>query len=91
MFPRERERGVYDVGARTPASITAHAPGWIDRDAELIVGLQTDAPPKRAIMPYGGWHVVETSLKTCGFEVDPRLKEIFTTYRKTHNDGAAPG
>jgi len=87
MFPRERERGVYDVDARTPASITAHAPGWIDRDAELIVGLQTDAPLKRAIMPYGGWHVVETSLTTYGYEGDPRLKKIFTTYRKTHNDG----
>jgi len=87
MFPAERERGVYDVDARTPASITAHAPGYIDRDAELIVGLQTDAPLKRAIMPNGGWRVVETSLRTYGYEVDPRVKEIFTKYRKTHNDG----
>ena len=87
MFPVERERGVYDVDARTPASITAHAPGYIDQDAELIVGLQTDAPLKRAIMPNGGWRVVETSLRTYGYEVDPRVKEIFTKYRKTHNDG----
>ncbi len=87
MFPQERERGVYDVDAHTPASITAHAPGWIDRDNELIVGLQTDAPLKRAIMPFGGWRVVETSLQTYGYEIDPRLAEIFTTYRKTHNDG----
>jgi formate C-acetyltransferase len=87
MFPAERERGVYDVDARTPASITGHAPGYIDRDAELIVGLQTDAPLKRAIMPNGGWRVVETSLRTYGYEVDPRVKEIFTKYRKTHNDG----
>ena len=87
MFPAERERGVYDVDARTPASITAHAPGYIDRDAELIVGLQTDAPLKRAIMPNGGWRVVETSLRAYGYEVDPRVKEIFTKYRKTHNDG----
>ena len=87
MFPAERERGVYDVDARTPASITAHAPGYIDRDAELIVGLQTDAPLKRAIMPNGGWRVVETSLRTYGYEVDPRVQEIFTKYRKTHNDG----
>ena len=64
MFPAERERGVYDVDPHTPASITAHAPGYIDRDTELIVGLQTDAPLKRAIMPNGGWRVVETSLKT---------------------------
>ena len=87
MFPAERERGVYDVDARTPASITAHAPGYIDRDAELIVGLQTDAPLKRAIMPNGGWRVVETSLRAYGYEVDPRVKEIFTKYRKTHNNG----
>jgi formate C-acetyltransferase len=87
MFPRERERGVYDVDPHTPASITSHAPGYIDRDAELIVGLQTDAPLKRAIMPNGGWRVVETSLKTYGYEVDPRVEEIFTKYRKTHNDG----
>ena len=87
MFPVERERGVYDVDAHTPSSITAHAPGYIDRDAELIVGLQTDAPLKRAIMPNGGWRVVETGLRTYGYEVDPRLKEIFTKYRKTHNDG----
>ena len=87
MFPVERERGVYDVDAGTPSSITAHAPGYIDRDAELIVGLQTDAPLKRAIMPNGGWRVVETGLRTYGYEVDPRVKEIFTKYRKTHNDG----
>lgn len=87
MFPRERERGVYDVDPHTPASINAHAPGYIDRDAELIVGLQTDAPLKRAIMPNGGWRVVETSLRSYGYEVDPRIAEIFTKYRKTHNDG----
>ncbi len=87
MFPRERERGVYDVDPHTPASITAHAPGYIDRDTELIVGLQTDAPLKRAIMPFGGWRVVETSLKTYGYDIDPQVEEIFTKYRKTHNDG----
>jgi formate C-acetyltransferase len=87
MFTVERERGVYDVDAHTPSSITAHAPGYIDRDAELIVGLQTDAPLKRAIMPSGGWRMVETGLRTYGYEVDPRVKEIFTRYRKTHNEG----
>ena len=87
MFPQERERGVYDVDAHTPALITAHAPGYVDRDAELIVGLQTDAPLKRAIMPFGGWRVVETALETYGFDVDPHVKQIFTKYRKTHNDG----
>src|SRR5664279_329978 len=87
LFPRERERGVYDVDNHIPSSITAHPPGYIDRDAELIVGLQTDAPLRRASMPNGGWRVVETGLATYGYEVDPRLKEIFTKYRKTHNDG----
>ena len=87
MFLEERERGVYDVDPHTPAAINAHAAGYIDRDAELIVGLQTDAPLKRAIMPNGGWRMVETSLRTYGYEVDPRVAEIFTKYRKTHNDG----
>ena len=87
MFPRERERGVYDVDPHTPSAITAHAPGYLDRENELIVGLQTDAPLKRAIMPNGGWRVVETSLKTYGYDVDPQVEKIFTKYRKTHNDG----
>ena len=87
MFPRERELGVYDVDATTPASITAHAPGYIDRPNEIIVGLQTDAPLKRAIMPYGGWRMVATSLETYGYPVSPELETIFTKYRKTHNDG----
>lgn len=86
LFVLERERGVLDV-SQIPSSITAHEPGYIDRDLELIVGLQTDAPLKRAIFPYGGWRMVETSLESYGFEVDPQVKEIFTKYRKTHNDG----
>lgn len=87
MFPEEREKGVYDVDATTPSTITAHAPGYIDADREVIVGLQTDAPLKRAIMPNGGWRMVATSLETYGYEVDPTLETIFTTYRKTHNQG----
>jgi formate C-acetyltransferase len=62
LFVLERERGVLDV-SQIPSSITAHEPGYIDRDLELIVGLQTDAPLKRAIFPYGGWRMVETSLE----------------------------
>lgn len=87
MFPEERAKGVYDVDFETPSTITSHAPGYIDRDNELIVGLQTDAPLKRAIMPNGGWRMVEKSLKTYGYPVPEQLKEIFTKYRKTHNDG----
>ncbi|MEY9931812.1 formate C-acetyltransferase [Catenulispora sp. GP43] len=87
MFVVERARGVYDVDASTPAGITAHAPGYIDRDHEIIVGLQTDAPLKRAIMPNGGWRLVAAGLKAYGIAPDPRVQEIFTKYRKTHNDG----
>jgi formate C-acetyltransferase len=55
MFPEERRQGIYDVDVSTPSTITSHAPGYIDKDQEIIVGLQTDAPLKRAIMPNGGW------------------------------------
>ncbi|WP_084074973.1 formate C-acetyltransferase [Demequina sp. NBRC 110052] len=87
MFPEEREKGVYDVDYKTPATITAHAPGYIDKDAEVIVGLQTDAPLKRAIMPFGGWRMVVKELETYGYPVLPELEETFSKYRKTHNDG----
>ncbi|GAB2466323.1 formate C-acetyltransferase [Xylanimonas ulmi] len=91
MFPAEREKGVYDVDNKIPAGITAHAPGYISKDDEVIVGLQTDAPLKRAMMPFGGWRMVETSLKTYGYDVDPTLHEVFTKYRKTHNQGVFDG
>ncbi|MDM7325905.1 MAG: formate C-acetyltransferase [Thermosynechococcus sp. Uc] len=87
LMALEREKGVLDADTSVPSSITAHAPGYIDRELEQIVGLQTDKPLKRAIMPFGGIRVVETSLKAYGYELDPRTKEIFTKYRKTHNDG----
>ncbi|MBO9567237.1 MAG: formate C-acetyltransferase [Cellulomonas iranensis] len=87
MFPQEREKGVYDVDATTPSTITAHAPGYIDEGNEVIVGLQTDAPLKRAIMPNGGWRMVQTSLETYGYEAPQEIIDIFTKYRKTHNDG----
>ncbi len=69
-----------------PSSITAHAPGYIDRENEIIVGLQTEAPLKRAIMPNGGFRLVANALKTYGYEPDPHVVEAFTKYRKTHND-----
>ena len=87
MFPAERERGVYDIDTHTPGTITSHAPGYIDKDSELIVGLQTEAPLRRAMIPNGGWRMVEGALETYGYEVDPVIRKIFTTYRKTHNDG----
>ncbi|WP_455430576.1 pyruvate formate lyase family protein [Paractinoplanes durhamensis] len=87
MFPEERERGIYDVDANTPSTITSHRPGYIDQDTELIVGLQTDAPLRRAIIPNGGWRMVEGALKTYGYEPSPVIADIFTKYRKTHNAG----
>jgi formate C-acetyltransferase len=87
MFPEERRRGILDVDATTPSSITSHGPGYIDRDRELIVGLQTDAPLKRAIMPNGGLRMVENGLAAYGYELDPLVRSVFTKYRKTHNGG----
>jgi formate C-acetyltransferase len=86
MLAEERGKGVLAV-SQEPSGILVHAPGYIDQESEIIVGLQTDAPLKRAIMPLGGWRVVEVSLKSYGFEPDPNVAEIFTKYRKTHNDG----
>ncbi len=86
LFKAEREKGVLDVSL-IPSSITAHEPGYIDRANEIIVGLQTDAPLKRAIFPNGGWRMVVGSLKAYGYEPDPHVAEAFTRYRKTHNDG----
>jgi formate C-acetyltransferase len=86
MFVEERKKSVLDI-SQIPSSITAHAPGYIDKENELIVGLQTDAPLKRAIMPNGGLRMVLSSLKAYGYEPDPKVVEIFTKYRKTHNEG----
>lgn len=83
----EREKGVLDVDTAVPSGITSHAPGYIDRSLEQIVGLQTDQPLKRAIMPFGGIRTVESSLNAYGAELDSATKEIFTRYRKTHNEG----
>ena len=86
LFVEERKKGVLDV-SQIPGSITAHAPGYIDREQEVIVGLQTEAPLKRAIMPNGGFRMVLSALKTYGYEPDPHVVETFTKYRKTHNEG----
>lgn len=85
LFLEERKKGVLDI-SQIPSSITAHAPGYIDRENEVIVGLQTDAPLKRAIMPNGGFRMVLNALKTYGYEPDRQVVETFTKYRKTHND-----
>jgi len=85
MFVEERRKGVLDV-SQVPGSITAYAPGYIDRDNEIIVGLQTDAPLKRGILPNGGIRLVVNALEAYGYQPDPEVVEIFTKYRKTHND-----
>ena len=86
-FADERKKGVLAVDAQNPSTLLAHKAGYIDRDNEVIVGLQTDQPFKRAIFPFGGLRMVETGLKAAGFDPDPRVHEAFTKYRKSHNDG----
>jgi formate C-acetyltransferase len=86
-FADERKKGVLAVDAQSPSTMLAHKAGYIDRDNEVIVGLQTDQPFKRAIFPFGGLRMVEAGLKAAGFEPDPRVHEAFTKYRKSHNDG----
>ena len=87
MFKEETKKGVYDAEVKIPQGIDAYGPGYISKENEVIVGLQTDAPLKRGIYPKGGWRMVEKALEAYGFSPDPVTKEIFTKYRKTHNDG----
>ncbi|WP_319410743.1 formate C-acetyltransferase [uncultured Cohaesibacter sp.] len=86
LLKKEREAGVLDVSA-IPTSISAHDAGYINKDLEVIVGLQTDAPLKRAIMPNGGLRMVEGGMEAFGFKPDPQVHEIWTKYRKDHNQG----
>ena len=86
----EEERqhnGVRALDNKTVSTVTSHKAGYIDRENELIVGLQTDELLKRAIKPFGGINVVSRACKENGVEVDEKVKDIFTHYRKTHNDG----
>lgn len=88
LYAQEREKnGVLDIDTKTPSTIVSHAPGYIQKDIEKIVGLQTDAPRRRSILPFGGIRMVEDSVKAYGYEMDPLVVEIFTKYRKTHNQG----
>ncbi|GAB2533071.1 pyruvate formate lyase family protein [Brachybacterium huguangmaarense] len=82
----ERRRRVFDVDTEIPADIDAFPAGYISEDDDVIVGLQTDVPLKRAMMPAGGWRMVETAIKEAGLEPNAEVKRIFTQYRKTHND-----
>ena len=88
LYKKERENGgVLDASTDVASTITSHAPGYIDKDLETIVGLQTDKPLKRAIMPEGGIRIVEKSCEAYGFKVSEKIEDIYHNYRKTHNDG----
>ena len=88
LFKKERENGgVLDVDTETISGINEYNPGYIDQAFEKIVGVQTDAPLKRAVMPYGGIRMAENAAKAYGYQVSPRISEIFSKYRKTHNQG----
>ena len=88
LFKKERENGgVLDMDTKIVSTITSHKAGYIDKSLEQIVGLQTDKPLKRSLQPFGGIRMAETSCKSYGYEVDPEITEIFTKYRKTHNQG----
>ncbi len=88
LFEKERKNGgVLDMDTKIISTITSHGAGYIDKHLEKIVGLQTDKPLKRALQPFGGIRMAETACKSYGYEVDPKVEEIFTKYRKTHNQG----
>ena len=87
LYKKERENGVLDVDTKTPSGINRYEAGYVDKDLETIVGLQTDAPLKRAIMPNGGIRIVEKSCESYGYKVDEEVEYIYHNLRKTHNDG----
>eukprot|EP00123_Amoebidium_parasiticum_P011591 comp20802_c0_seq2/m.27380 comp20802_c0_seq2/g.27380 ORF comp20802_c0_seq2/g.27380 comp20802_c0_seq2/m.27380 type:complete len:767 (-) comp20802_c0_seq2:443-2743(-) len=87
LLDQEIKNGVLDVDPKTVSGITSHAAGYIDKDSEVIVGLQTDGPLKRGIKPYGGISMVKQACEAYGYTLDPQVIDIFTKYRKTHNAG----
>ena len=87
LFEKERKKGVLDVATDVVSNVNAFKPGYIDQKLEQIVGLQTDAPLKRAIMPEGGIRIVEKSCEAYGYKVSEKIEDIYHNYRKTHNDG----
>ena len=87
LFEKKKKKGVLDVSCDRASTLTSHGPGYIDKKLEKIVGLQTDEPLKRAIMPEGGIRIVEKSCEAYGYEVSKEIEDIYHNYRKTHNDG----
>ena len=88
LSKQERENGgVIDMDTKVPSTITSHAAAYLNKDTETIVGFQTDKPLKRAFMPFGGIRTAVTACKSYGYEVDPEIINVFTNWRKTHNQG----
>ncbi|ALS00659.1 formate acetyltransferase [Enterococcus silesiacus] len=88
LFEVQHEKnGVYDMDTNIPATVTSHEPGYLIKEEETIVGLQTDVPLKQAFMPFGGINMANNSLTSNGYEVDAEMSKIFTEWRKTHNQG----
>ena len=88
LFAQERAKdGVLDMDTSIPSTVVSHQAGYINKDKEVIVGLQTEKPLKRAFMPFGGIRTAVTACKSYGYEADPEVIKIFTEYRKTHNQG----
>lgn len=88
LTKKERDNGgVLEMDTDTISTITSHGPGYLDKDLEVIVGFQTDKPFKRSLQPFGGVRMAEGALKTHGLELSDRVRDIFTKYRKTHNQG----
>lgn len=87
LMKEENKKGVLDADTEVVSSIVSHAPGYIDKDLEKIIGMQTDAPLKRALMPYGGLKMAAAALESNGYKISDKTTEIFSKHRKTHNDG----
>lgn len=87
LIKEELEKGILDVDTKTVSGINNFKPGYIDKANEVIVGLQTDAPLKRMVNPFGGIRMAKQALNEYGYEIDEEMEEIFTDYRKTHNQG----
>ncbi|MGM7683021.1 formate C-acetyltransferase [Cytobacillus sp. Hm23] len=88
LMKKERDNGdVLDIDTRTVSTITSHEPGYIDKNLESVVGLQTDEPLKRSIQPFGGIRMVKDACEAYGYDLDTEVEKTFTEYRKTHNQG----
>src|SRR5699024_615225 len=87
LITEEIKKEIIDVDTHTVSGIDNFAPGYIDRENEVIVGLQTDAPLKRIVNPFGGMRMVKSALTEYGYQLDPEIEKTFSLYRKTHNEG----